>query len=207
MQFTWKDDGQGNGPVTAFGREPYGGESSGTIESDFLIYGRDSSKYAVKGYWLVVLDDQGRGSIEKQIAYREAIEAINLKNSQENQKPFQYQKSEEDPTYLYVADAESIQGIQNDCLARIILGASGEDPIPVPNSVWKTDETNEDGEPVYVYFTMQEFLAFAQAYLQRASRNFGVKEYHKANLRSLLKDSSKSYEDIEKYSYENGWFM
>lgn len=144
--------------------------------------------------------------MDKQDAYEQMLSEVNSKNSQENLKDFSYVKDSVSRDYR--SDQDSIQGTQNSINGGINIGTMLlTDPCPSPNGMWKTAEVEADGiTPVYVAYTNEEFLHFAEAYFGRASANFGVKELHKANLRNLLENPNATVQDILEYDYSQGWY-
>jgi len=139
--------------------------------------------------------------ITKEEAYNQVLRAIDDENRNKNLAPFLYDKGDGTGEHKYEADNQSIQAVQNQCLTMPTT-----DPIPVPNGVWKTLDVQEDGiTPVYVPYTVEEFLAFATAYFMRGSNNFGVKEVHKSNLTELYLDPDSTVDDILNYDYSTGW--
>ena len=135
-------------------------------------------------------------------ALQQMLGQIDLEASTRNHLDFIYDKGDGTVSHHYEADDNSIQAVQNQCLTM-----TGTDPIPVPNGVWKTNDTEADGlTPVYVPFTVAEFLTFATAYFMRGSNNFGVKETHKNNVKAIYADDTKTVDDILNYDYSGGWY-
>ncbi len=204
IAYTWENKGSNSGRVTGFDRLPEAGESSGTVSIKRLKYGYDVSCYSViKGEFKVnALTD-----IDKQTAYEIMYSAIDTRNSVENLKDFTYQKTEDDESHTYTADYDSIQGVQNDCLARALFDeAQLAESIPVPDGMWETADTNSYGMPIYVKFTIKEFLDFATMFMKRAADNFGVKKEYKYSLLDLLNDDEVSSGDILNFDFNDGWY-
>lgn len=100
----------------------------------------------------------------------------------------------------YVADTDSILAVSIECASM-----EGTADIPVPGGVWKVDDRDVSGEPIYVPFTCSEFLLFKTAYYERGSYNFGIKELHKKGLRVLKNTEGCIVEDLKGYDYTGGW--
>jgi len=125
---------------------------------------------------------------------------VDGKNRMENLKNFPYTKSGGDEQN-YIADSDSILAVSVEA-----SGMTQTDPIPVPNGQWKTADKAGDGiTPIYVGYTCGEFADFKTAYYTRSSNNFGVKETHNNNLRSLYLSGATSQE-IRDYDYSTGWY-
>ncbi len=127
-------------------------------------------------------------SIDKQeIATARYTEIDNL-NSKENKKDFLFGGE------FYVADKESIQAVQNQCLTM-----EDEDSIPTPYGVWvlSNDETRS--------FTVEEFKVFSTAFFMRGSNNFGIKTLHKNSIAQIVADMDQTIQDIKDYDISNGW--
>ena len=138
----------------------------------------------------------------KDEAFLQVIEDINTKCKEENLKDFQYNKGGRgDLTYNYVADLENIQAVAVETFSCPV-----DDPIPVPNGVWKTNDTEVDGvTPIYVAFKCSEFQLFKTSFYTRGSNNFGIKEIHKNAIKTLYLNPTKTAEDIKAYDYTQGW--
>lgn len=102
----------------------------------------------------------------------------------------------------YVADTDSIRDVTIECANMNLT-----DVIPTPNGVWKTDDTSDEEGlvPIYVNYTVEEFLVFKSAYFQRSSDNFGVREYHQNEVKKIYADPEKTIEDIKNYDISTGW--
>ena len=138
----------------------------------------------------------------KDDALNEMLTKIDQQNHTENHKDFPYDKGDGTGLHNYEADDQSIQATQNQCMTM-----DPADPIPVPNGVWKTNDTEVDGlTPIYVPFTVGEFISFATAYFMRGSNNFGVKETHKNNVKAIYADPNSTVDDILNYDITTGWF-
>lgn len=176
-------------------------------ETGLVINDQESGRFGIHKatrFWEDYQDWLAEGNVteafmRKEDAFEEVIQEVNEKNRQENLKLFPYNGQN------YVADQESIQGTQNyinGCLHMETCLLS--DPIPTPNGVWKTAD-KVDGEPVYVAYSNGEFLMFADTFYKRSSDNFGVKEFHKLQLRNMLINPVVTVEDILAYDYSGGW--
>lgn len=210
MKYAWINEGNNSGPVAGLNRGAFEGELEGTVSPQELTEGIDHRLYKVENGNIRVQTNSFKLQLAKDEAYAEMIESINQLNREKNLENFLYAKpgteEEPNPEYNYVADKESIQGTQNSITGCLATDCVPSDPIPTPNGVWKTDDVEEDGfTPVYVPYTMEEFLKFAEAFYVRSSENFGVKEFHKGNVRALYLDNSKLAEDILGYDITQGW--
>lgn len=204
ISYVWQDSGANSGPVIAFDRDAYPGEKSGTVSLNFLSQGLTPANYTVlKGN----IKKRKLIDITKDEAYDTVISAIDVRNAQENLDDFTYQKSEIEDEHNYTADVDSISGVQNDCVARVLLESSSIDnAISVPNGKWKTADTDDDGSPIYVAFTMGEFMAFTIEFMQRSAKNFGVKQAHKDKVLALYNDNTSTAADILAYDFTTGWY-
>ena len=203
MKFTYIE---ATGIVVGFNREAQEGELEGVCTPQHLTKGTDYNWYAVVSDSLVSKTqeeyDADKAKPDKDEAFLEALTNINIKCMEENAKNFQYNKGGvEDLTYDYIADMINIQAV-----AVETFSCPEDNPIPVPNGVWKTNDTEVDGvTPIYVAFKCSEFQLFKTAFYTRGSNNFGVKEVHKNAIKAIYLDPTKTAEDIKAYDYTQGW--
>ena len=190
-----------SGPVVGLNKGAHGDEKEDVVDPVNLTEGMAHDRYSVVNGKFQVKTPEELSILDKENSYLKKLSEVDLKNSEMNLRDFVYSGNS------YVSDQNSIQGTQNTINGSLAMGTKSlSDPCPSPNGVWKTNDLQEDGvTPIYVSFNNGEFLAFAEAYFKRASDNFGVKEFHKGNLRALLIDPSKTVEDIENYDYSQGW--
>ena len=195
------------GVVVGFNREVQEDELGGVC--DWTVVGTKSMDYdwykVVESQLTVRTDSEYAEYMkqpEKDKALLQSIENIDIQCRLENAKDFQYNKGgPEDLTYNYVADLENIQAV-----AVETFSCPADNPIPVPNGVWKTNDTEVDGvTPIYVAFKCSEFQLFKTAFYTRGSNNFGVKEVHKNAIKAIYLDPTKTAEDIKAYDYTQGW--
>lgn len=172
-------------------------------ENGNTVNDTENGRYGIHSgsrFWLEYQEWLAEGNVtdpymSKQEAHDRMVTEVNAKNREENSKFFMYNGNN------YVADIESIQAVAIESFMM-----SQTDPIPTPNGVWKTADVDEAGEPVYIPYTCAEYTDFKTAFYKRSSDNFGVKEFHKAQLRALLNDENSSINDIMNYDYSQGWF-
>lgn len=136
---------------------------------------------------------------------------IDEKNRTENLKDFFYANGDGEIAYPYVADRSSISAV-----ALETHNCPPTDPIPtiikMPNGdmvsgKWKTNQVEADGlTPIYLDYTCEEYQAFKSWFFARGTSNFGVKEFHKNNLKAMCLDDTKTVEDMRAYDYSTGWF-
>jgi len=131
---------------------------------------------------------------DPRLALDEMVLQVDQLNREKNLEDFTFEG------HLYTSDAESIQGVAIEA-----SGMVQTEPVPVPGGVWKTAEYDEVTlAPVYIPLTCAEFALFKTTFFMRSSTNFGVKEFHKNNLKTLY-TSEATAEEIRAYDYTQGW--
>ncbi|MCK5018682.1 MAG: hypothetical protein KAS32_16595 [Candidatus Peribacteraceae bacterium] len=195
----------GNGRVVGLNRGAQEGEIGGTITPQDLTKGMINDWYKVVNYVFTVKTEEEKATedepVERDLAYNEKMSDIDGMNRIKNSDDFVYANVVDEP-HNYVADLESIQAVTIEC-----MGMTDTDPIPVPNGVWKTNDVLEDGvTPVYIPYTVSEFISFKTSFFTRSSDNFGVKETHKNNLGAIYTDPESTIDDIKNYDITQGWY-
>jgi hypothetical protein len=138
--------------------------------------------------WDNVITLEEKQEIEKNLSFERKNQEILQMNREANLADFEYQGG------MYVADKESIQGTQNQCLLM-----NDEDPIPSPGGLWVLADNSTR------LFTVAEFKDFSTAFFMRASNNFGVKKFHQSNITDMLNNTEYTVDDIRNYDCTVGW--
>jgi hypothetical protein len=97
-------------------------------------------------------------------------------------------------------DINAIQSTYNMC-----MDLTDTDNIPTSGGKWKTTETDSNGYPVYVVFTVGEFKDFTEYCYNIKKDNFFNREYHIDKIVSLYNDSNNDIYDIFNYDTSTGW--
>lgn len=210
MKVTWiEEEGkEGYGEVTGINRGPFEGEKVLEETTDKFIWGYEAKYYTVVSNTISPMAEEDKeeydGVEEKDEALSTVLSGIDTKNSEMNKEDFQYGK-EGETVYNYVADVESLSTIEGNCNAKLHGSGSLTDPVPAPNGVWKTNEIEDGLTPIYVPMSISEFLEMTNVLTERGISNFGVKEFHKNNVKVIYADATSTAGDILGYDYSQGW--
>lgn len=103
----------------------------------------------------------------------------------------------------WYADYDAIAGTCNICNSL-----PDTDPIPTPSPItgyWMSADTDSNGNPVVLPFTVAEFKDFARAYYARDATLWATARVHKNAVESIAKDPESTVDDVKGYNYLTGW--